>query len=143
MNIDQRHEVRLERFIPGAPDAVFAAWLDPKIPGTPFHEHDRLIIDVRVDGLWFWQVRGNPHYGRFTEVVRGARIQQTWMSRSTLGEETTLTVDFVREGEGTRMRLVHAGFTTAGMAKAHDQGWNFLLGNFFVVFGGGTVVKKV
>ena len=31
-------EFKFERTIPAPPDEVFDAWLNPKIPGTPWHE---------------------------------------------------------------------------------------------------------
>jgi hypothetical protein len=59
---------------------VFDAWLDPNIPGTPWHENDKLIINPKVDGLWYWlSSGGTPHYGRFMEIDRPGRIQYSWM----------------------------------------------------------------
>ena len=52
---------------------------------------------------------GNSHYGRFTEMERPARIQHTWVSRHTLGEESTVTLTFQKQGEDTLMTLVHSG----------------------------------
>jgi uncharacterized protein YndB with AHSA1/START domain len=31
-------EIKLERTIPAPPGEVFDAWLDPKVPGNPWHE---------------------------------------------------------------------------------------------------------
>ncbi|MGA2594343.1 MAG: SRPBCC domain-containing protein [Bryobacteraceae bacterium] len=128
-------EITCERTIPASPDEVFDAWLDPKIPGTPFHENEKLIVNPMVDGLWYWLFRGQPHYGRFTEFRRPGRIRHTWMSRKTLGEETMVTVTFQKKGEGTLMTLVHSGFASDGMAQAHEKAWNFILGNFAEIFG--------
>lgn len=129
-------EIKLERTIPAPPSEVFDAWLDSKIPGTPFHENKRLIVDLKVDGLWYWLFNEVAHYGRFIEIDRPGRIQHSWMSRKTLGEETVVTVTFQKKGEGTVMTLVHSGFTTDAMAQAHMNGWNFLLDNFAQIFGG-------
>ena len=87
-------EFKFERTIP-APNEVFDAWLDSSIPGTPWvASDDKLLVNPQVDGLWYWLVRGNAHYGRFTEVKKPGRIQFTWMSRYTLGEESLVTVTF-------------------------------------------------
>jgi hypothetical protein len=56
--------ITCERTIPASPDEVFDAWLDPKIPGTPFHENEKLIVNPMVDGLWYWLLRGNLPKGK-------------------------------------------------------------------------------
>jgi len=135
-------EIKCERTIPAPPSEVFDAWLDPKIPGTPFHGSEKLIVNLRVDGLLYWLFRGQPHFGRFTEIDRPGRLQHTWMSRKTLGEETVVTVTFQKKGEGTLMTLLHFGFTTDDMAQAHEKGWNVILGNFAEIFGSGAHRRK-
>jgi uncharacterized protein YndB with AHSA1/START domain len=135
-------EFRFERTIPAVPGEVFDAWLDAKVPGTPWHEHEKLIVDAKVDGLWYWLVRGNPHYGRFTQFERPGRIQLTWMSRHTLGLESTVTVTFQKKGDGTLLTLVHAGLPNDDLAKPHEKGWNFILDNLLAVFGIGEIRRK-
>jgi uncharacterized protein YndB with AHSA1/START domain len=135
-------EIKLERTIPAPPSEVFDAWLDPKIPGTPFHENDKLIVDLKIDGLWYWLFNGQAHYGRFTEIDRPGRIQHTWVSRKTLGEESMVTVTFEKKGEATLMTLVHSGLTSDDMVQAHEKGWDFILGNFAEIFGSGAHRRK-
>lgn len=128
-------EIKVERTIPAPPSEVFDAWLDPKVPGTLWHENDKLIVNPKVDGLWYWlSLRGNPHYGRFIEIDRPGRIQQSWMSRYTLGEESMVTVTFQKKGEGTLMTLVHSGLPTGDIAKAHEEGWNSIFDKFSNIF---------
>jgi len=136
-------EIKVERTIPAPPGEVFDAWLDPKVPGTLWHEHDKLIFNPKVDGLWYLlslahRPEGTPHYGRFTEINRPGRIQHSWMSRNTLGEETMVTVTFQRKGESTLMTLVHSGLPEGDMAKAHEKGWNSILDKFGSAFVGGS-----
>src|SRR3979409_1702328 len=100
-------EFKFERTIPAPLGEVFDAWLDPKIPGNPWNAAEKFVLDPKVDGLFYWTLKGTSHYGRFTEVERPGRIQHTWMSPSTLGEETTVTVTFQKMGEDTLMTLVH------------------------------------
>jgi uncharacterized protein YndB with AHSA1/START domain len=87
-------EIKVERTIPAPLDELFDAWLNPKIPGTPWNAADKLLFNPEVDGFFYWLIQGTPHYGRFAEVERPGRIQHTWMSRSTLGEESMVTMTF-------------------------------------------------
>jgi len=120
-------EFKLERAIPAPAEEVFDAWLNPETPGTPWHEHEKLIFHPKVDGLWYWLVRGNPHYGRFTDIERPGCIRHTWMSRDTLGEESIVTVTFEKKGDATLMTLVHSGLPEHDFAKKHEAGWSYFL----------------
>jgi uncharacterized protein YndB with AHSA1/START domain len=135
-------EVKIERMIPAPPGEVFDAWLNPKVPGTPWHEGDKLILNPVVDGLWFWLIRDNPHYGRFTKLDRPGRIQSTWMSPSTLGEESILTLTFKKQAEGTLLTLVHSGLPATESGRGHERGWNYFLDKFPGQFGKASRRKK-
>jgi uncharacterized protein YndB with AHSA1/START domain len=128
-------ELRLERTIPASPDEVFDGWLDPKIPGNPWNAAEKLILNPKVDGLFYWAIRGTAHYGRFTEVERPARIQHTWMSPSTLGLESFVTLTFEKQGEDTLMTLVHTGLPDHEWGRGHEKGWSHFLGIFVDQFG--------
>ena len=140
-------EIKVERTIPAPPSEAFDAWLDPNIPGTPWHENVKLIVNPKVDGLWYLlsvahRPEGTPHYGRFTEINRPGRIQHSWMSRNTLGEESTVTVTFQKKGEGTLLTLLHSGLPNDDLAKAHDKGWNSILDKFGNIFVSGSHRRK-
>jgi uncharacterized protein YndB with AHSA1/START domain len=123
-------EVTVERTIPAPPAAVFDAWLNPKIPGTPWHMADKLLLNASVDGLFYWAIKGMPHYGRFTAVERSDRIQHTWMSPNTSGLESTVTVTFKGKGKDTLMTLVHTGLPDTDGGRSHEKGWTFFLNGF-------------
>jgi uncharacterized protein YndB with AHSA1/START domain len=128
-------EVTVARNIPAPTSEVFDAWLDPKVPGTLWHEHEKLIFNPKVDGLWYLltlahRIAGTPHYGRFIEISRPGLIRHSWVSPHTLGEESTVTVRFDKEGDGTRLTLVHSGLPNEAMANAHEKGWNSILNAF-------------
>jgi uncharacterized protein YndB with AHSA1/START domain len=127
-------EVNVERTIPAAPAELFDAWLDPKVPGNPWNMAEKLLLNPYVDGFFYWLIQGTSHYGRFTEVERPGRIQHTWMSRSTSGEESTVTVTFQKKGEDTLMTLVHSGLPASEGGRGHEKGWNFFLDNFHKKF---------
>lgn len=123
-------EVKIERTITAAPAEVFDAWLDRKIPGTPWNAAEKLLLDPEVDGFFYWSIRGAAHYGRFTEIERPSRLQHTWMSRSTSGEESTVTVTFQDKGGDTLMTLVHSGLPDTEGGRGHEKGWNYFLDLF-------------
>ncbi len=123
-------EFTVQRTIAAPPGEVYEAWLNPETPGAPWHESEKLMLNPVVDGMFYWRIRNTPHFGRFTELERGARIQHTWMSPNTLGVESTVTVTFVKKGEETVMTLVHSGLPDDPKAKSHDEGWAYFLGNF-------------
>jgi uncharacterized protein YndB with AHSA1/START domain len=132
-------EITVERTIPAAPGEVFDAWLDPAIPGAFGHENEKLIVDLKVDGLWYWRSRGGtPHYGRFIEIARGSRLQHSWMSPNTLGKESIVTVTFEKTEDGTLMTILHSGLPNDDMARAHEKGWNSILDEFAKNFASGS-----
>jgi uncharacterized protein YndB with AHSA1/START domain len=131
-------ETKAERRIPAPPDEVFDAWLNPKIPGNPWNGAEKYILNPKVDGLFYWTLKGTSHYGRFTEVERPGRIQHTWMSPNTLGEESTVTVTFKRQGEDTLMTLVHSGLPDTDGGRGHEKGWNYFLDILREQFGDGS-----
>ena len=135
-------EFKFERTIPAPPGEVFDAWLNPKIPGTPWHEGDKLILNPKVDGLFYWLIMGTSHYGRFTEVERPDIIQHTWMSQNTLGEESTVTVTFKKKGENTLMTLVHSDLPDTDGGRSHDEGWNYFLNKLVDHFGSSARRRK-
>jgi uncharacterized protein YndB with AHSA1/START domain len=131
-------EFKLERTIPAPADEVFDAWLDPKIPGNPWNAAEKFVLDPKLDGLFYWTLKGTSHYGRFTEVERPSRIQHTWVSPNTLGEESTVTVTFKKHGENTLMTLVHSDLPDHELARGHEKGWNYFLEIFREQFGNGS-----
>ena len=48
----------------------------------------------------------------------------TWVTaEGTKGVETVITVELSPRGEGTRLRLTHAGFSDEEQAKGHADAW--------------------
>ena len=128
-------EFKFERTISAPPSEVFDGWLNPKIPGNPWNTADKLILNPKVDGLFYWRVKGKGIYGRFTEMESAARIQHTWVSPNTLGLESIVTLTFERQGEGTLMTLVHSDLPEHELARGHQEGWKFFLDRFPEQFG--------
>lgn len=128
-------DIKVERTIPAPLDEVFDGWLDSKIPGNPWNIADKFMLDPKVDGLFFWRTKDTCHYGRFTKVDRPARIEHTWVSPNTLGEESMVTVTFKKQGEDTLMTLVHSGLPDTEGGRGHAKGWNYFLNIFPEQFG--------
>ncbi len=135
-------EIMMERTIQAAPAEAFRAWMDPKTPGTPWNMGDRLILQPKVDGLFYWLVNGTPHYGRYVKLKRGALIQHTWMSPYTEGRESMVTVAFKKQGGDTLMTLTHTGLPDNENGRAHQGGWHEFLDAFPTVFETGRNRKK-
>jgi uncharacterized protein YndB with AHSA1/START domain len=123
-------EFKFERTIPAPPDEVFAGWLNPKIPGNPWNMAEKLLLNPAVDGFFYWSAKGTAHYGRFTEMERPGRIQHTWVSPNTLGEESIVTLTFQKRGGDTLMTLVHSDIPDTDRARGHEKGWNYFLNIF-------------
>ncbi len=134
-------ELKFERTIPASPGEVFDGWLNPKIPGNPWNAAEKYILDPKVDGLFYWTLKQTSHYGRFTEIERPGRIQHTWISPNTLGEESTVTVTFRKQGDDTLMTLVHSDLPDHELARGHENGWNYFLDIFREQFGNGLRKK--
>jgi uncharacterized protein YndB with AHSA1/START domain len=141
MSKAQTIEFKLERTILAAPGEVFDAWLDPKIPGNPWNAAEKFVLDAKVDGLFYWTLKRMPHYGRFTELERPNRIQHTWMSPNTLGQESMVTLTFEKQGEDTLMTLLHSDLPDHELAKGHEKGWAYFLGIFREQFANGSREK--
>jgi uncharacterized protein YndB with AHSA1/START domain len=134
-------EFKFLRTISAPPDEAFEAWLNPKIPGNPWNAAEKFILHPKVDGLFYWALKGTSHYGRFTEVERPGRIQHTWMSPNTLGQESIVTLTFEKQGEDTLMTLVHSELPDHELARGHEKGWNYFLKIFHEQFGSGPREK--
>jgi uncharacterized protein YndB with AHSA1/START domain len=140
MSETKKIEVKVERSIPAPPGEVFDGWLNPKIPGNPWNMAEKLLLSPKVDGFFYWTIRGIAHYGRFTEIERPARIQCTWVSPSTSGFESVVTVSFKKQGKNTLMTLVHSDLPDTEGGKGHEKGWNFFLDSFLKQFTEASVV---
>src|SRR5258708_16144768 len=131
-------EIKVERINPAPLNEVFDGWLDPKIPGTPWNAAEKFLLDPKVDRLFFWNLKGTSHYGRFIQIERPGRIQHTWVSPNTLGQESVVTVTFQKQGEGTLMTLVHSDLPDTDQARGHEKGWNYFFGICLDAFGKGS-----
>ena len=124
-------DVTVTRLIAGPAAEVCDVWLDPACPGSPWHGAKKIIVNPVVDGLFFWghdnAGKMIPHYGRFLRVDRGKLLEYTWMSATTSGLETTVSISFEARAGGTQVTLVHRGLPDTDDGRGHERGWNYFL----------------
>ena len=123
-------EFKFERTIAAPAAEVYDAWLNPKIPGNLWNFADKLLLNPSVDGFFYVLTGDIPHYGRFTKTDRPKKIQHTFVSPNTLGQESIVTVSFDTHNDITHMKLVHSGLPNHELAMKLQDGWNY----FFDVF---------
>jgi len=145
-------DLTLSRFIAGPPSEVFDVWFDPASPGGPWHGAKKVILNLGVDGMFYFGVERavlekkgiavhSPallgHFGRFTAFDRPRAATHTWMSEHTHGIETTVSVTFEPRDGGTQLTLVHRGVPDDEAGRRHEGGWASLLGRLERRFQGG------
>jgi uncharacterized protein YndB with AHSA1/START domain len=125
-------DLELTRTIPARPAEVYDVWLDTRSPGGPWFGSTRVILDAKVDGLFYHCIahegREWAHYGRFVALERPRRIEHTWVSEATRGLESVVTLTFEPEGDKTRVTLRHHGVPDDEFGRQHGEGWDFVLG---------------
>jgi uncharacterized protein YndB with AHSA1/START domain len=125
-------DLLVTRRILASPEALFAAWLDPAQPGSPWHGAQAAVVEARVGGLFYHCVvhegREWAHYGRFLVLEHPRHIVHTWVSEATRGLETRVSLLFTAEGAQTLVTLQHAGVPDDAFGRQHVQGWEYVLG---------------
>jgi len=123
--------ITVTRVIPAPTENVFDVWIDPKSPGGPWHGSERLILNIVVDGLFYFAVnhegRTWPHYGRFVRIERPHRVEYTWVSEATKGVESVVDVTFEPRGDQCEVTLRHSGIPDDKMGRQHQEGWTWVL----------------
>ena len=123
----QQTELTLTRTIAARPEEIYDVWLDANSPGGPWFGAKRVILDARVDGLFYHSVsfegRDWAHYGRFIALDRPRRIEHTWVSEATRGLESVVSVSLEPAGAETRVTLQHSGVPDDAFGRQHGDGW--------------------
>jgi uncharacterized protein YndB with AHSA1/START domain len=131
-------ELTKSRTIAAPAEAVFDVWMDPKSPGGPWFDCERVIINPVEDGLFYHAVesRGElwAHYGRFISIARPRRIEHTWVSKATRGLESLVTIELEPRDGKTEFILRHSGLPDDEMGQLHDGGWDWILSDFAASF---------
>jgi len=124
-------ELTVSRIIAASPGEVFDVWIDPKSPGGPWFGATKVLLDARVDGLFYNMLshegREWAHYGRFIVLDRPRRIEHTWVSEATRGVESVVSLTFEQRGDKTQVTLRHTGVPDDEFGLQHREGWDFVL----------------
>ena len=130
--------LKFNRDINGKPADVYSAWLDPRNPANCWYGSVRLHFKPKKGDFYYFVAKDGreeyPHYGRFLALARGKRVEMTWMSRNTNGRESIVTVTFKPKGKGTRLSLSHSNLPDNADGRAHNDGWNYFLGELVKSF---------
>lgn len=122
-------QLTIERTMAAPPPVLFRAWTGRfdewfASPGT-------MLTQTKVDTAYFFEVQHeeqrHPHYGRLLRLEHDRLVEFTWLSAGTKGIETVLTIELTPHGEGTDLRLTHAGFPDEESRKQHEEAWSSIL----------------
>jgi uncharacterized protein YndB with AHSA1/START domain len=122
--------------MPFSPEAVYAAWVssDTVIPPATAMDinpvvggHYRLVVK---DDQWDTQ-----NEGEFLEVEENKHLRYTWEWNKD-GDVTEIDVTFAAAPTGTRLTLVHRGFSNQERHDNHDAGWDGYIQGLTAFMGG-------
>lgn len=125
-------ELNLSRTVDATPVEVFDAWIDPAGPLSPWSGVTKAIVNPpQVDGLFYsmYQLEGQEiaHYGRFVALERPRKIQYTWVSESTQGLESIVTLNLKPEGDQTIIQVNHANVPDDEAGRRHQQAYGYVI----------------
>ncbi|WP_280152303.1 SRPBCC domain-containing protein [Piscinibacter sp. XHJ-5] len=126
-------ELRIDRHYPFPPENVWRAWTEPQAlshwfgtgrPGSVTEAQ----VDLRVGGRYrivSTQPGAETHdvSGEYLEVLPHVRLVFTWAWRSTPERVSRVSIDFVPQDGGTRLRFVQDRFFDDEARIAHERGW--------------------
>ena len=133
---EETARVVVERILPAAPAAVFAAWLDRGTLREFIGPGDANSVDVEVDPRVGGRYRIVMHApngeeydvgGVYREVVANEKLVFTWAWKSTPERESLVTLLFKPDGDGTLLTLTHEQFSDEESRDNHKQGWHSAL----------------
>lgn len=142
MSVADSTTVRLERTFDAPAEDVFDAWTNPEVlkrwwavtaaGRTPVAD-----VDLRVGGAYRLSMEdpdaGTVHTvrGEYSEVHRPERLVYSWCweeAEGRTGHVSTVTVEFLGDGERTTVVLEHSGLESPESRERHRHGWEACTG---------------
>jgi uncharacterized protein YndB with AHSA1/START domain len=137
---DQTYEVAISRYFDAPPELVYRAFTDPEQLAQWFGPLmftvpiDTVSVDATVGGHWRMTMVGkdNPDWRSpldttFTEVVENQLLVGYELTKDFPGfpdgTKITMSVEFLPEGEGTRLEL-RQGPMSSEISEHASVGWN-------------------
>jgi uncharacterized protein YndB with AHSA1/START domain len=131
-NVAVKPSLTLKRRLNASPEAVYAAWTDPKKLvhwfGPDQGPVTKAETDVRVGGRFhvvFHTEDGEEHdvSGVYREVIPNEKLQFTWAWRTMPERESLVTVLVKPDGDGALLTLIHEQFFDEPARDRHEYGW--------------------
>lgn len=121
----------VDRIMDASPDVLFQAWTTQidrwfAAPGS-------VIMQGEINSSFFFETafdgQRHPHYGRFLRIEQDRLVEITWVTGDggTKGAETVVTIELEPNGDGTQIRLTHAGFIDDESRNGHKDAWPMVL----------------
>ena len=126
-----------EVLIAATPETVFEFFVDPLLMRTWMGGH--ALLEPQPGGIFQVDIGPNLARGAYVEVRAPERVVFTWGwegSEAVPPGSSTVTFTFERDGEGTRLRMVHEGLSAEESAR-HRHGWLHYLSRLSVAAPGG------
>lgn len=129
---DLSTSLQLRRTFAAPRERVFHAWTEPKLIEQwfrPMGQRTKVaVLDFHVGGAYRFELinpsgKGSTIEGNFVEVVPPERLVFTWLTESTHGEQTLVTVEFKERDGLTEILLTHDRLADEAMVLIHKQGW--------------------
>jgi uncharacterized protein YndB with AHSA1/START domain/predicted transcriptional regulator len=138
--------VNIEKFINASIEKVFDAWLNPEmlskfmVPCQPGARASDVETDAREGGKFKIVMHVGDedisHTGKYLEINRPDKLVFTWISRYSVVDNSTVTLNFTRiDDNKTKISLSHVKFIDEESRSAHEGGWRDILDKLDEVMG--------
>jgi uncharacterized protein YndB with AHSA1/START domain len=122
----------IKRRFNAPPAKVFSAWTDPekvkRWMGPGEVKALSAEADPRKGGRYRWVMKGpdgeeHDVSGVYREVIPNEKLVFTWAWKTTPERESTVTLTFKPDGDGTLFTLTHEQFFDEDARDRHNVGW--------------------